>query len=261
MKRRERADKLLCEQGLAPSRQKARALIMAGCVLSGEVRVEKCGQMLPADCLLKVREADNPYVSRGGLKLEHALRRFALDVRGKRALDVGASTGGFTDCLLQHGAEQVYAVDVGYGQMDPKIRSDQRVVHRERVNIRHVVQSDFPFLFELITIDVSFISLRLVLPPVKELLADGGEIVALVKPQFEVGKGQVGKNGVVRNSKKHEQVLREIIDCAQNLGLCFRGLAASPISGAKGNLEFFLHLVKLNERASQEMIEQAICQR
>lgn len=259
--KRERVDKLLFDRGLVPSREKAKALIMAGCVFSDEIRIDKPGQLVPLDAPLTVRESDNPYVSRGGLKLERALREFALDVQGKRALDVGASTGGFTDCLLQHGAGQVYALDVGYGQMDPRIARDPRVVHRERVNVRHVVPSDFPGPFDLITIDVSFISLRLVFPVVKKLLSAEGEIVALVKPQFEVGKGQVGPKGVVRDPEKHARVLQEIIDCAQSLGLYFRGLVASPVTGARGNLEFLLRLARSGDRATQEEIGRAILDR
>ncbi|MEW6379473.1 MAG: TlyA family RNA methyltransferase [bacterium] len=260
-RKRERVDKLLFDRGLVPSREKAKALIMAGCVFSGEMRIEKPGQLVPLEAPLTVRESDNPYVSRGGLKLERALREFALDVQDKRALDIGASTGGFTDCLLQHGAVRVYALDVGYGQMDPRIARDPRVVHRERVNVRHGVPSDFSGPFDLVTIDVSFISLRLVLPVVKEFLSAEGEIVALVKPQFEVGKGQVGKNGIVRDPEKHATVLREIIDYAQSLGLCFRGLVTSPITGAKGNLEFLLRLARSGEQATLEAIELAIQQR
>jgi 23S rRNA (cytidine1920-2'-O)/16S rRNA (cytidine1409-2'-O)-methyltransferase len=240
--KKQRIDKLLFERGLASSREKANALIMAGCVFIGEVRIEKAGQLVAGDSLVTVRLSDNPYVSRGGLKLERALTEFAIAVQGKKALDVGASTGGFTDCLLQHGILQVYALDVGHGQMDPKIARDPRVVHLERVNVRHVLPSDFPGPFDLITIDVSFIGLRLVLGVVKELLSGEGEIIALVKPQFEVGKGQVGKKGIVRDQEKQRQVLREVIDFAQSIGLCFRGLVASPITGAKGNQEFLLHL-------------------
>ncbi len=240
--KKQRIDKLLFERGLAASREKASALIMAGCVYIGEVRIEKPGQLVPDDSPVTVRTSDNPYVSRGGLKLKKALVEFAIPVMGKKALDVGASTGGFTDCLLQHGIRQVYALDVGHGQMDPKIARDPRVVHMERVNVRHVLPFNFPGPFDLVTIDVSFIGLRLVLPVVKELLSGEGEIIALVKPQFEVGKGQVGKKGVVRDQEKQRQVLREIVDFAQSIGLFFKGLIASPITGAKGNVEFLLHL-------------------
>jgi 23S rRNA (cytidine1920-2'-O)/16S rRNA (cytidine1409-2'-O)-methyltransferase len=251
---------------------------MAGCVFIGEVRVEKPGQLVSDDVPITIRKSDNPYVSRGGLKLEKALVEFAIAVQGKRALDVGASTGGFTDCLLQHGARQVYALDVGYGQMDPKIAHDPRVVLMERVNIRQVSPSNFPGPgfpgsdfsvsgfpgpFDLITIDVSFIGLRLVLPVVRELLSAEGDIIALVKPQFEVGKGQVGKKGIVRDPEKHAQVLREVIDFAQSIGLCFQGLITSPITGAKGNLEFLLHLTLTGseKKATREAVEQAIRQR
>ncbi|MEW5800930.1 MAG: TlyA family RNA methyltransferase [bacterium] len=262
--KKQRIDKLLFDRGLVSSREKANALIMAGHVFIGEVRIEKPGQLVPDDSPVTVREPDNPYVSRGGLKLEKALAEFCISVQGKTALDVGASTGGFTDCLLQHGALQVYALDVGHGQMDPKIAHHARVIPLERVNIRHVSPSDFPAPFDLITIDVSFIGLRLVLPAVKELLSGEGEIIALVKPQFEVGKGQVGKKGVVRDPEKQKQVLYEIIDFAQSIGLFCQGLIASPITGAKGNLEFLLHLTltrlaeKINQKAIVEQVIQSL---
>ncbi|MGA1874068.1 MAG: TlyA family RNA methyltransferase [bacterium] len=257
--KKERVDKLLHERGLAPSRERARALVMAGKVFTGDSRIDKPGQLIALGAPLTIKEPI-PYVSRGGIKLEKAIREFGLSISGKSVLDVGASTGGFTDCLLQHGAGQVYAVDVGYGQMDPRIAHHPRVVLRDRVNIRYVSPSDFPVLFDLITIDVSFISLRLVLPVVKKLLAEPGGIIALVKPQFEVGKGQVGKGGIVRDPEKHIRVLKEIIDFAQEHSLALAGLTLSPIAGSRGNREFLLYLIHPGENASPAAIDRAIGQ-
>lgn len=239
--KRERIDKLLVERGLAPSRARAQALVMAGAVLVGEQRVEKSSETFPPDAPLRVRGADDPaarYVGRGALKLEHALREFRIDPAGMTCLDVGASTGGFTDCLLQRGARRVVAVDVGHNQLDWRLRQDPRVESREGVNARHLAPEEFAERFDLITMDVSFISATKVLPALKDLLAPGGRVVVLVKPQFEVGRGEVGKGGVVRDPEKHARVVSEVCAAAEGLGLRGRGVVESPIRGADGNREF-----------------------
>jgi len=232
---KKRLDALLTERGLAATREQARALIMAGSVLvDGEV-VDKPGTKVEEAAALQVTSPPK-YVSRGGLKLERALDAFHLDVSGKVVVDVGASTGGFTDCLLQHGAARVYAVDVGYGQLNWRLRSDPRVVVLERTNIRHL--QTLPELADLATIDVSFISLRLVVPAVSRLLKPGGRIVALVKPQFEAGREQVGKGGVVRDPAVHRSVLEGMARWGAAEGYGFQMLVASPLRGPAGNVEF-----------------------
>jgi 23S rRNA (cytidine1920-2'-O)/16S rRNA (cytidine1409-2'-O)-methyltransferase len=239
--KRERIDKLLVERGLAPSRAKAQAFVMAGLVLAGEQRVEKSSEAFPPDTPLRLKGGDNParrYVGRGGLKLAAALREFALNVSGLTCLDVGASTGGFTDCLLQHGAARVVAVDVGHNQLDWRLRADARVEVREGVNARYLQPADFTEKFALAVMDVSFISVTKILPALVPLLTGGGRIVTLIKPQFEVGKGEVGKGGIVRDPGQHERVVAEINAAAQNLGLRMRGVIPSPITGADGNAEF-----------------------
>lgn len=236
---KERIDLALVRRGLAESREKARALVMAGQVLAGDRVLDKPGALVPTDAPLLLRE-QAPYVSRGGIKLAHALDTFALDVRDKVALDVGAATGGFTDCLLQRGARKVYAVDVGYGQMDLGLRQDPRVVLMERVNIRYLAR--LPEAPDLATIDVSFISLEKVIPPVAKLLDQEGFILALVKPQFEAGREQVKRGGVVRDPAVHRAVLERLCAWALDQGLTIRGLTASPILGPAGNREFFLYL-------------------
>ena len=239
--KRERIDKLLVERGLAPSRTRAQALIMAGLVLVGEQRVEKPSETFAPDAPLRVRGANDPasrYVGRGGLKLEKALREFGLDVSGYTCLDVGASTGGFTDCLLQHGARRVVALDVGHNQIDWRLRTDTRVEVREGVNARHLRPEDFEEKFDLITMDVSFISATKVLPALKDLLKEGGRVVVLIKPQFEVGRGEVGKGGVVTDTQKHARVVEKVNASAVELGFKVRGTVESPIQGADGNVEF-----------------------
>ncbi len=241
---RARLDKLLVERGLVATRERARRLIMAGVVrVAGQV-VDKAGTAVPSDAVLAVEGGDMPFVSRGGVKLEEALRRFAPRVAGAVVLDVGASTGGFTDCVLQRGARKVYAVDVGYGQFAWSLRNDARVELRERTNVRSLLPADCPETPTLAVIDVSFISLRIVLPPVAACVAPGGELVALVKPQFEVGKGQVGKGGVVRDADQQAQAVADVRACAIALGLECAGECESPILGPKGNREFFLYLRK-----------------
>jgi 23S rRNA (cytidine1920-2'-O)/16S rRNA (cytidine1409-2'-O)-methyltransferase len=241
--RTERVDKLLVERGLVESRERAQRLVMAGLVFAGTARVEKPGTRVAHDLPLEVRGEEHPYVSRGGMKLAAVLDALALDVQGMVALDVGASTGGFTDCLLQRGARRVYAVDVGYGQLAWKLRQDDaRVVSLERTNVRHLAPERIPEPLDLATIDASFISLRLVLPAVQRLLPAARTIVALVKPQFEVGRGKVGKGGVVRDPALHAAVLDELEAFARAAGLVVRARHPSPILGPAGNREFFLVL-------------------
>jgi 23S rRNA (cytidine1920-2'-O)/16S rRNA (cytidine1409-2'-O)-methyltransferase len=246
MGKRERLDLLLVDRQLVVSREEGRRKILAGEVLVNDQRVTKAGSLIDRAAPIRVKSA-SPYVSRGGLKLEKALREFAIDVKGKTVLDVGASTGGFTDCLLAHGAAKVFAVDVGYGQLDWKVRNDPRVVVFEKTNIRYLQISALPSVADLATVDVSFISLRLVLPTVKALLVANGEIVALIKPQFEVGKGKVGKGGVVRSHEDHLRVIEDIKDAASAMGYEIIGVAESPLLGAKGNREFLLYL-RVNQR-------------
>jgi 23S rRNA (cytidine1920-2'-O)/16S rRNA (cytidine1409-2'-O)-methyltransferase len=239
---KERVDKLLVERGLAETRERAQRLVMAGLVFSGDVAVDKAGTRLAIGAPLEVRGAPHPFVSRGGAKLDATLAALAVDVRDLVALDVGASTGGFTDCLLQRGARRVHAVDVGYGQLAWKLRNDARVVSRERTNVRLLARADFPEPIDMVTIDASFISLRLVLPVVVSLLDPDRRIIALVKPQFEVGKGRVGKGGVVREAALHTEVLTELQCFAVERGLRIDGVLTSPLLGPAGNREFFLAL-------------------
>jgi 23S rRNA (cytidine1920-2'-O)/16S rRNA (cytidine1409-2'-O)-methyltransferase len=235
---KERLDVLLSQRGLAESRERAKALILAGKVrVAGQV-VSKAGVRVPVDAELTVEEPP-PYVSRGGIKLAAALEAFALDVTGKVVADVGASTGGFTDCLLQGGAARVYAIDVGYGQLAWKLRQDRRVVVMERVNARYL--EHLPERVELVTADVSFISLTVVLAAALGWLKPRADVVALVKPQFEAGRHQVGKGGVVRDPQVHRQVLEKVTAWGASNGLAARGIMASPITGPAGNVEFFIH--------------------
>jgi 23S rRNA (cytidine1920-2'-O)/16S rRNA (cytidine1409-2'-O)-methyltransferase len=239
---RERIDKLLVARGLVASREAGRARLLAGEVLVDDQPVTKVGSLVDAGAVIRFRSSAAPYASRGGAKLAKALKEFKVDVGGKITLDVGASTGGFTDCLLKHGAERVYAVDVGYGQLDWKLRNHPRVVVFEKTNIRYLNIGSLPSRVNLATIDVSFISLRLVLPAVKTLLEPGAEVVALIKPQFEVGKGRVGKGGVVRSVEDHRRVVEEIENAATRLDFQLHGVIESPLLGAKGNKEFLIHL-------------------
>ena len=245
VKKKERIDKLLLERGIVTSREKAKALIMAGQVIVNDKRVDKAGEMVPSEADIRIKGDQLPFVSRGGLKLEHAINHFNINLTGKTAVDVGASTGGFTDCLLQRGISKVYAVDVGYGQMDLKVKNDARVVPIERTNIRDMNRDNIPEEVDIAVIDVSFISLIKVLPHVIPLLKEKGEIVALIKPQFEVGKGEVGKGGIVRDDKKVEKVLDDVTRFSEESGLEVAGLTPSPILGAKGNREFLIYLIKL----------------
>lgn len=240
---KERADKLLVERGLVQSRERARALIMAGQVVAGDHKVDKPGQLLDCSIELRVKE-DIPYVSRGGLKLQKALDEFAITVAGLVVMDVGASTGGFTDCLLQRGAGRVFAVDVGYGQLAWKLRQDDRVLSLEKTNIRYLEPESLPEVPDMAVIDASFISLEKVLPNTLRLVKPGGVLVALVKPQFEVGRGEVGKGGVVRDPEKHDEVIESIRTLAHSLQLEVLGVTESPILGPKGNREFLIYLKK-----------------
>ena len=237
-----RADLAVVEQGLASSRERARALILAGEVLAGDRPVEKAGELVETGAELRLRNAPMPYVSRGGLKLAHALATFAVEVAGQVALDVGASTGGFTDCLLQGGARRVYCVDVGHGQLDWKVASDARVRVLDRTNIRLAPPDLLPEPVDLIVVDVSFISLRLVLPALLPLGRPGANLVTLVKPQFEVGRAHIGKGGIVRDEAARARSLAEIEAAAGGLGYQVLGRTTSPITGGKGNVEFLLHL-------------------
>lgn len=239
--KRERIDKLLLDRGLAESRTKAQAMIMAGVVLVDEQRVEKPSQQFDISSSIRVKGGDDPtsrYVGRGGLKLEAALREFQIDVAGFNCLDVGASTGGFTDCLLQHGAARVLALDVGHGQIDWRLRNDPRVEVREGVNARYLRPHDFPHKFDLAVIDVSFISASKVLPAIVPLMLESGSIITLIKPQFEVGRGEVGSGGIVRDAEKRLRVVEEVNGAAMALGLKVVKVIESPIQGAEGNVEF-----------------------
>jgi len=235
---------LLVERGLVASREEGRSRILAGEVLVDDQPLAKAGSLVDSNALIRMKGKSLPYVSRGGVKLEKALQEFSIEVGDKVVLDVGASTGGFSDCLLAHGARRVYAVDVGYGQLDWKLRNDPRVVVLEKRNIRYLEGEELSDPPQIATIDVSFISLRLVLPKVQKLLTPYGEIVALIKPQFEVGKGKVGKGGVVRSGEEHRRVIEEIKEAAVALKLEVRGVTESPLLGPKGNREFFIYLIK-----------------
>jgi len=237
-----RADVLLTQRGLAPTRSRAQALILAGKVYSGERRVEKSGEGLEESASLEVREADHPFVSRGGVKLAGALDAFAYDPEGLRVADFGASTGGFTDCLIQRGASKVYAIDVGYGQLHDKLRRDTRVVVMERTNARHLKHGDLPEAVDLVVIDASFIGLEKLLPSARALLEVGGHVIALVKPQFQVGRDHVGKGGVVRDVEARRQAIQGIVAVARALGFQLCAQADSVITGPKGNQETFILL-------------------
>ena len=251
-KKPERIDKLLVERGLAETRTKAQALIMAGVVLIDEQRANKPSDTVAPNAEIRIKGGDDPasrYVGRGGLKLETALREFAVDVNGLTCLDVGASTGGFTDCLLQHGARSVVALDVGHNQIDWQLRTDARVEVREGVNARYLKPDDFPARFDLIVMDVSFISATKVLPAIVPLLEKSARLITLIKPQFEVGRGEVGKGGIVRDPQQHARVIEEVNAAAVELGLKLLGVVESPIQGADGNVEFLALYEKSDQRA------------
>ncbi|QSQ14733.1 TlyA family RNA methyltransferase [Myxococcus landrumensis] len=238
--RKERVDVLVVERGLAESRTKAQALILAGQVVVDDQRVDKPGSLIPVEAELRLKGEVLPYVSRGGLKLKAAIDRFGLDVQGKVGADIGASTGGFTDCLLQHGAVRVHAIDVGYGQLHEKLRKDPRVRSRERVNARYLTDEDLPEKVGVVVIDVSFISLRQVLPSVLTFLEPGGLLAALVKPQFEVGPDRVGKGGVVKDPVARQDAIDTVTAFVREQGLTVRGVMDSPVPGPAGNVEALL---------------------
>ena len=239
---KERLDVLLVSQGLAASREKAKAIIMSGNVLVNGQREDKAGTMIDVKAEITVKGGQLKYVCRGGLKLEKAMSHFDLTLEGRVCMDVGASTGGFTDCMLQNGAVKVYSVDVGHGQLDWKLRNDPRVVCMEKTNIRYVTPEQIEEPAAFVSIDVSFISLTKVLPPVRELMTEDGEIVCLIKPQFEAGREKVGKKGVVRDPAVHEEVLQNFLALAAELELTVRNLTFSPVRGPEGNIEFLGHL-------------------
>jgi 23S rRNA (cytidine1920-2'-O)/16S rRNA (cytidine1409-2'-O)-methyltransferase len=245
--RKIRADMLLWRKGLAPSRERARSLILAGAVFSEGRPVVKAGSLYPPEAAFEVRVPTSQYVSRGGDKLESALKAFDLDVAGCFALDVGASTGGFTDCLLKHGCARVIALDVGYGQLHWKLRNDSRVTLLERTNARNLQEDSLEEKVDLAVIDVSFISLTKIIPAVLRVVKRGGRVLALVKPQFEVGKGEVGKGGVVRDREKHRKAVNAVEECIRGLGCEVKGVAESALLGPKGNREFFIYFVKGRE--------------
>ncbi len=243
MSGKQRLDCLLFERGLVPSREKAKALIMAGQVYVEHQKMDKPGMSVATDAHIEVR-GGLPYVSRGGLKLEKAMRTFVLDLQGKICMDIGASTGGFTDCMLQNGACKVYAVDVGYGQLAWKLRTDDRVMNLERTNIRYLKPDQVPDLIDFASVDVSFISLTLVLPVAHTFLASQGKMVCLIKPQFEAGREKVGKKGVVRDLTVHTEVIEKIRAFALEHGFSVLGLTFSPVKGPEGNIEYLIHLQK-----------------
>ena len=252
---KKRLDIMMVEQGLAPSREKAKAYIMAGEVYVNGQKEDKAGSMFAETVKLEVRGKTLPYVSRGGLKLEKAMKNFGVTLKDKVCMDVGASTGGFTDCMLQNGAVKVYSIDVGYGQLDWKLRNDPRVVCMEKTNIRYVIPEDIQEPAQFSSIDVSFISLTKVLLPVRNLLTEDGEIVCLIKPQFEAGREKVGKKGVVRDPAVHLEVIEKVIAYASSIALEPRHLSFSPIKGPEGNIEYLLHLQK---RPEGEVIESSL---
>lgn len=248
-----RLDSLLVEKGLFPSREKAKSSIMAGLIkVDGKV-VDKAGSDVPVDSVIDVAGPAIPYVSRGGLKLEKAIKQFSLKLEGKTIVDIGASTGGFTDCALQNGAVRVYAIDVGYGQLDWKLRQDPRVVNLERTNFRYFDKSLLQEIPDLITIDVAFISLEKILPGAAEILKPDGQIIALIKPQFEAGRENVGKKGVVRDPQIHISVIENVIRYALTNGFVVEGLTYSPIKGPEGNIEYLLYMTKVDESETHNL--------
>ncbi len=260
MKHKERLDVLLVSRNLAESRSKAQAIIMSGDVFVDGQRADKAGMEIPVEAEIEVRGNVCPYVSRGGWKLEKALRDFGVDPTGFVCSDSGASTGGFTDCLLQQGAAKVFAIDVGYGQLAWKIRSDPRVVVMERTNIRYVTLEDLGEPLDLSVIDVSFISLKIVLPAVQKLLKSDGQVLCLIKPQFEAGKEKVGKKGVVRDPAVHEEVLHNFLLLAQELQFTVRDVTFSPVKGPEGNIEFLGHLSMVPGESKQIDVQALVAQ-
>ena len=251
---KQRLDVLLTDKKIFDSRARAKAMIMAGKILVDGQRVDKAGTAVDVDAEIRVLGEELPFVSRGGLKLQKALDVFKIILSGKIAVDVGASTGGFTDCMLQHGAAKVYAIDVGYGQLAWKLRSNVQVVNMERTNIRNVTRADFFDELDFATIDVAFISLEKVLPIVFDVLKPSGEVVALIKPQFEAGREHVGKHGVVRDKKIHAAVIERILNFAAEIGFAVKGLSFSPVKGPEGNIEYLAYLSKIGAAVSVEIL-------
>ena len=253
-----RLDQYIFEEGYAPSRRRAQALIMSGIVFVNNQKADKAGTMIKDTDIVEVRGKDLKYVSRGGLKLEKAINEYGLELTDKVCMDIGASTGGFTDCMLQNGACKVYAVDVGHGQLDWKLRNDPRVVCMERTNIRYVTPEDLQEPPSFISIDVAFISLTKVLEPVKNVMTEDGQVVCLIKPQFEAGREKVGKKGVVRDKSVHLEVIEMVILYAQSLGFEIKNLEFSPIKGPEGNIEYLLHLQNNSQGIAEHVDPAAI---
>ena len=245
---KKRLDVLVYEAGYVQSREKAKAVIMAGLVYVDNQKADKPGTVYPVTAKLEVRGGTPKYVSRGGFKLEKAMQSFPIDLKGKITMDIGASTGGFTDCMLQNGAVKVYSVDVGYGQLDWKLRNDSRVVNLERTNVRYITQEQVPDKIDFFSVDVSFISLKLVLPAARKLMAENAQAVCLIKPQFEAGRENVGKKGVVRDPRVHKQVVESITSFCLENGFDVLGLDYSPIKGPEGNIEYLIYLNKTDEQ-------------
>lgn len=242
-----RLDILLVNSGLAKSRERGKSLIMSGRVLVNNIPVYKPGILVPFDSEIRLKGEDIPYVSRGGLKLEKAITALQMDIKGLDCLDIGSSTGGFTDCLLQKGAKRVFAVDVGYGQLAWKLRQDKRVIAFERTNIRNMASDALPCPVDLVTVDVSFISLKIVVPPIIKFIKENAIILALIKPQFEIGKGKVGKGGIVKDPAAHDEIIRDLKFYFDKIGLLCIDIIESPILGTKGNHEFFIALKQLEK--------------
>jgi 23S rRNA (cytidine1920-2'-O)/16S rRNA (cytidine1409-2'-O)-methyltransferase len=253
---KERLDVLLVNRGLAPSREKAKTMIMEGNVFVNNNREDKAGSMFPDDCIIEIHGNTLKYVSRGGLKLEKAMTHFGIQLDNKVCMDIGASTGGFTDCMLQNGAAKVYAVDVGYGQFAWKLRQDERVVCMEKTNIRYVTPEDIADALDFASVDVSFISLTKVLGPAHALLKEHGQMVCLIKPQFEAGKEKVGKKGVVRDPEVHKEVIETVTSFTQDCGFEIRGLDFSPIRGPEGNIEYLMYAVKKSDFDKKDFSEE-----
>ena len=252
---KERLDVLLVNRGLAPSREKAKTMIMEGNVFVNNNREDKAGSTFPDDCNIEIHGKTLQYVSRGGLKLEKAMKHFDISLDGKVCMDIGASTGGFTDCMLQNGAVKVYSVDVGYGQFAWKLRQDERVVCMEKTNIRYVTPDDIDDELDFASVDVSFISLTKVLIPARALLKDNAEMVCLIKPQFEAGKDKVGKKGVVRDKNVHQEVIQKIVDFAIENGFSVLNLEYSPIKGPEGNIEYLVHIRKTKDSQTADCVD------
>ena len=255
---KERLDVLLVNRGLAPSREKAKAMIMEGNVFVENQREDKAGSSFDVNANIEIKGNTLKYVSRGGLKLEKAMTHFGIELTDKICMDIGASTGGFTDCMLQNGAKKVYAVDVGYGQFAWKLRQDERVVCMEKTNIRYVTPEDIADRLDFASVDVSFISLTKVLEPARNLLQDDGEMVCLIKPQFEAGREKVGKKGVVREKSVHEEVICKVIDYAVSIGFVVLNLEYSPIKGPEGNIEYLVYIKKAETGSAPEIDVKAV---